>query len=1220
MTIAAGAFAGTARFELRRQLGEGGFGIVYEAFDRERATPVALKVLRHGQGTSLYRFKREFRALADISHRNLVTLDELFTDGRHWFFTMELIQGETFVSYVRRSTLPADDVTQSVPRRFDEERLRSVVPQLVDALTTLHRRGIVHRDIKPSNVLVTTEGRVVVLDFGLVFEPATGSDASEPSDQSEEGLVILGTPSYMAPEQGAPEMSTAAADWYSVGVVLYESLTGQLPFRGGPMEQFAAKQNGQPRPPREIVPDVAIDLSDACVGLLEPDPDLRLGGEALLRVCGTPPATGDVAAAVPAPTALVGRTSHLDALADAFETASRGATVVALVSGASGMGKTALVREFLDQQHTWEPSLLSFTSRCYERETMPYKAVDPLVDALARHLQRLRDIEVARLLPRDAAILARVFPVLQAVDEIRRAPEFAIAGLDSVAVRQRAAAALRELLFSLAVRHPLVLAIDDAQWGDADSAAILQQVLRPPDAPPLLLIAAYRSEYGRDPPLVAALNSLGRDQPGPQVEPVAVGPLSANEARSLALQLTAAGSEQAAFADAIASESGGNPFFVQELARHSTTAGRPGTLDAVVHERVLSLPEAARQLMAAIALSAQPIPPGVAAAAIESDEREPLQLLRTGRLVRVPGGGEDRTLEPYHDRIREAVLAQISQEDLAGHHGRLAEAWERSGLARPETLATHFHGAGNLAKTGVYAVKAAERARDALAFDRAAEFYKLLVGIETVPAQRRLWQIARGDALVNAGQGFEAASSYLAALELASERESIDLDRQAAAELIRAGYLDEATAVLHRLLPKVGVRPPGSDGLGVITLLAYRQLIRLRGIRIRERPESEVSAEALQRIDVLVAIGAPLALISLPRGLSLSMQATWHALRAGERRRAAVGVAMMAASSAMGGTRTFRTSMRLVDAAKALAEPLDDPYTTARTQLAEGITLKVSGRWKSGIERLERAIETFNRCPGARWEIETAQTVIHDALIWTGDWRRLTSEIPVRRHDAEQRGDRYSEAHVAGRLSPLMHLAADRPEAARAEAERAGRWLKPHFKLQHRSALCTWLEIDLYTGKPMDAFTRLERSWPSLRGTLALFQNGRIEALFYRARIALALAAEGQRGMLERAARVARRLQREGAEWSSALALLVQATVAHGGHDDAAAVRLLEQAERALQERDMKLYAAAARCRRGRLLGGDAGRDLVDAGLRVCRDEQVANPARIVDLLTPGPW
>ena len=156
-----GAFAGTERFALVRRLGEGGFGVVYEAVDRSRGTSVALKVLRHAEGTPLYRFKREFRALADIAHPNLVTLHELLTDGWHWFFTMELVHGGTpLVSFVRSK--PSEDTTEAGRVShgiFNERALRSSFAQLVEGLDVIHRAGIVHCDVKPSNVLVTPRCR-----------------------------------------------------------------------------------------------------------------------------------------------------------------------------------------------------------------------------------------------------------------------------------------------------------------------------------------------------------------------------------------------------------------------------------------------------------------------------------------------------------------------------------------------------------------------------------------------------------------------------------------------------------------------------------------------------------------------------------------------------------------------------------------------------------------------------------------------------------------------------------------------------------------------------------------------------------------------------------------------------------------------------------------------------------------------------------------------------
>jgi serine/threonine protein kinase len=1181
---------------------------------------VALKYLRVPEGETLAQFKDEFRLLRDVAHDNLVTLEELRTEGPHVFFTMELVDdGQTFLSYVR-SPQANTGFRDANGRCLDLARLRSTLPQLVGALTTLHRHGIVHRDIKPSNVLVTPQGRVVVLDFGIVW--ALERDGLSRHDGTEPpwALPVLGTGAYIAPERMSASGSTAAADWYSVGVIFYEALTGRLPFEGSGHEQFRAKQTHRPRPPHEIVPGVDREWSEVCMGLLERDPLVRLNGSALARLFGPVPE-----APVETYTAeddLLGRDSHLDALADAFAATREGQTVVALVSGRSGMGKTALVRQFLADQRECEPALLTLRSRCYERESMPYKAIDPIVDALSRYLRQLPDDEVKDLVPHDAAILTRVFPALLEVRAMALARDPNASTLDSATLRQRAATALRDLLARIAIAVPLIISIDDAQWGDADSAAILPFVLHPPAAPRVLLIAAYRSEDAGSSPLVKALHRLVRDNDAPLHCQLSVDPLSPEDACLLASRLAGAKGHDAVLAAGIARESGGSPFFVHELARHAGTTGDATTLDDVVRDRILSLPESTQHLMAVVALSSQPIPPVVAeaAASISSNERSVLHVLTAGRLVRSPGGSDEITFEPYHDRIREAVVGQLSPGDLAAWHRRLAEAWEQSRFARPETLATHYAGAGDAMRASVYAEQAATLAEHALAFGRAAESYRLLLRLNAHPERRRQWLIGLGDALVNDGRGYDASHTFVEALKLVDSDAAIELESRAAAELIRAGYLGEASAALGRLLPKVGIRPPTSDAQAILTFVAYRLLIWLRGIAVRERPESDVAPELLRRIDVLIAIGAPLSLIALPRGLSLNMQATWYALRAGERKRASLGLALLAATSSMRGTRARRACRRFIAAANALV-PAGDAYTMARTLLAEGICLKVTGRWKRGIECLESAIDLFLTCPGSRWEIETAQTLRHDALIWTGEWKRLASELPARRHEAEQRGDRYSAAHVAGRLSPLMSLVADRAAQAHEEAEAAARHSsEPHYNLQARASLCAWLDVDLYVGEPERAAKRLEQAWPALKGTLSLFQSGRIEILTYRARIALALAARGDRHALKQAADAATKLEGEGAEWASAFAVLIRAGIAQGRGRTAEALDLLTKAQRRLSAADMRLYAAAAAYRRGQLTDGDQGRAIESGAVDVLLGENVVAPLHMVGLLCPGPW
>jgi serine/threonine protein kinase len=282
-------FSGTDRFQLLRVLGHGGMGVVYEALDRNYGTKVALKVLPLVSPERLLRFKREFRIASGIDHPNLVRLGELVRFGDHWFFTMELVGGVDILEYVRgASTAPLHSGSRTLlsseassaasgltlgpngvappplPAPCDERKLRQCLPQLASALAALHEAGCVHRDVKPSNVMVTPEGRVVLLDFGLASVAAL-----------ESTLFVAGTPLYMAPEQAANSPATPAADWYSLGVLLFELLTGTLPFRGHMYEVLTAKQAGPAPKVSTQLADLPEDLSALCDALLSQAPPQR---------------------------------------------------------------------------------------------------------------------------------------------------------------------------------------------------------------------------------------------------------------------------------------------------------------------------------------------------------------------------------------------------------------------------------------------------------------------------------------------------------------------------------------------------------------------------------------------------------------------------------------------------------------------------------------------------------------------------------------------------------------------------------------------------------------------------------------------------------------------------------------------------------------------------------------------------------------------------------
>ncbi|HEX9101749.1 MAG TPA: serine/threonine-protein kinase, partial [Polyangia bacterium] len=412
--VSAQGLAGRGRFTLRRELGRGAMGVIYEAFDADWGVPVAVKTLRAMAPEALLRLKNEFRAVEGIYHPNLVRLGELLEDNGRWLFTMELVDGEELVRWVRHDGA------------CDHARLRDGLRQLVEALQALHKAGYVHRDIKPSNVLVTREGRVVLLDFGLVTRVAA-------DDALTRGLVV-GTAGYMAPEQAAGLPVTPSADWYAVGALMHEALTGALPRDG------EAALDGVPA-----------DLGALCSSLLVRDPERRAEFPAIARALGLPSERTDAEAWEPP---FVGRAVELAALHDAFAAARVSGNTTVFVSGDSGIGKSTLARRFVRELLERGDEVLVLEGHASDRELVPFNGFDSIIDGLARWLATLPSEAARALLPADADALAALFPVLARAAAIARGGS--PADEPAPARRRRAFVALRELLSAIARRQPLV--------------------------------------------------------------------------------------------------------------------------------------------------------------------------------------------------------------------------------------------------------------------------------------------------------------------------------------------------------------------------------------------------------------------------------------------------------------------------------------------------------------------------------------------------------------------------------------------------------------------------------------------------------------------------------------------------------------------------------------------------------------------------------------------
>jgi serine/threonine protein kinase/tetratricopeptide (TPR) repeat protein len=1257
-------FAGTERFTIVRRIGAGGMGIVYEAYDKERDVRVALKTLPRVDAAALYRFKQEFRTLADVVHPNLVALYQLISVGEQWFFTMEYVPGCDFLDYVRPQAVPSAEVKKGVTSslstsqgetvdHFPDEakesgtdprlrnptflgpeqhdRLRAALRQLADGLCALHEAGKLHRDIKPSNVLVTPQGRVVILDFGLATELE-----ERPLGQGTEP-VIAGTVSYMSPEQALGRKLTEASDWYCVGAMLYEVLTGQPPFTGERQQVMKEKFTAEPPSPSELVGGIPPDLDTLCHDLLRLKPaDRPTGAEVLRRLGGMPARPAVTVAKRPfQATIFVGRQRHLAALDDALRTLKQRRPVVMDVHGRSGAGKSFLVQHFLEGVLE-KGNVVVLAGRCFEQESVPYKALDSLIDSLTRHLKRLPKPDAAVVMPRDVLALARLFPVLRRVDVVANAPVHGSLIPDQQELRRRAFGALRELLARIGDRVPLILTIDDLQWGDVDSAALLTDLLRPPDPPILMLLCSYRSEYAQSSACLRVLSKAHAEDATLDCRQLEVAALEPAEARALALELLGEDKPGAGpQAEMLARESGGSPYFIHVLAEHlrggaaladsSTTTGQI-TLDEVLWQRILCLPNDARRLLECVAVSGKPLQQVDAykAAGLTADQLAALTLLRVGNLVRSTGTDAHDEVETFHDRVRETVSAHLAEPTAREHHRNLAAVLESAGHADPETLAVHYEGACEPIKAGNFYALAAAEAAEALAFERAAKLYRRSLELRPQEGNAgRDWRRKLADALANAGRGAEAAREYQIAAGEAEGAEALELLGRAGFQFCASGHIDEGRAALVTVLERLGLKLPGTRKRALLSLLWNRFKLWLRGLKVRERDAVQVPPEDLARIDTSWSAAVGLTMIDTIRGADFQTRNLLLALRAGEPYRLARALAWEATHAAMAGEGSKKRSARLLEAADALAGRIDNPHALGMATMGRGVAAYFHGAWKEARAVCDQATDIFrNRCTGVTWELDTASAFAFWSLWFQGELAELIRRFPILVKEAHERGDRLAEANYTTFGGPFVWLAADQPDGAReALANAMGEWSKQEFHVQHFTTLTARTQIELYRGNGPAALQHMNEQWPGMAGSMLLHvECVRIFLVHLRARCALAAAATSKdaASLLRQVAKDAHRLEKEKPPWSRPLPQILRAALAFRDGDKIKAANMLGAAAAALDGADMKLFAATARRRQGQLLGGENGRTLLTLADTFMTGQKIQNPERMTELFVPG--
>ena len=687
-------------FRLGEIIGQGGMASVHRARDEASGRDVAVKVLpldAVDDEVDVQRFEREAALAASIVHPNVIGI---FGSGREHgvlWTAMELAAGETLRQRLRRAGRMSAADTIAIGR------------QVLSALVAAHDKGVLHRDIKAENVMVAEDGSVKVLDFGIA-KIATGPALTRVDE-------IIGTVEYMAPEQILGDPVSPAADLYAVGVLLFELLTGELPFAGtSPAALVYNQLNEEPAAPSSLQSSVPRSLDRLVLRLLAKLPEDRCDSATALReletvarrqdltdltgLTGSPSSTTEMEAAQfrsrnfrPA---FVGRDGEMQTLMSHLEPLASGGRTV-FIAGEAGVGKTRLTEEF--RRRASANGMLCLAGSClFDNSLGPYM---PFMDALGE-LFNLSDDELS---PDERQAL---------VDQLQdQSPELASLAKSSTttakvrtsftaalgteqgddAARLRFFDAIFEVLHTAARQRPLVLILEDVHWSDDGSLNLFSHLVRRIADAPILLVVTYRPEEAND-SLAKLLSQLDEDG---GLDRLPLGRLSRSAVVRLAESLFLEAEFGDDFDDFLYAQSQGNPFIAIEILKllrsqqvlfcendlwqvdpGFATQALPERVNALVLRRIDLLASEERELLQLAAVIGQRFNSTTLEAASGMSRiallKQLFRLEKQHRLI----SAVDGTYEFTHSKIREVLYEEIPWELRREYHRSVATILSRS--------------------------------------------------------------------------------------------------------------------------------------------------------------------------------------------------------------------------------------------------------------------------------------------------------------------------------------------------------------------------------------------------------------------------------------------------------------------------------------------------------------------------------------------------------------
>ncbi len=1277
------------RFEMRGELGAGVTGTVWRAYDRVRQSEVALKSFHH-QFTpdQLLRFKEEFRAVVDIRHPNIVRLYELFeVDGR-LLLSMEFLDGIDFLSWVwshdgkagkmlgadrEEGGFALDETTKetdflALGPTLDQARLRDATTQLLAGLTAIHAAHTVHRNIKPSNVLITKDGRVVLCDIGLGASVLPGDSSGDPSN--------ISSIAYLAPELSSDRTVDEKADFYSLGVLMFEAFTGRTPFAtlDGSRDIRIAKATSDAPPPSAFAKDVPADLDHLTSALLRRDPTDRAGAAEVQRVLepnrkprrsAMIEALTSVQDHMPAPRLpLVGRQAEMSLLAGALSGAKRAGATLQLVLGPSGIGKTALTEAFARQLAS---DSIVLTARCHERETLPFKAFDGIVDALSRRLKQLPAHTRARVLPERADLLAELFPVLRRVEGIGGGAR-TWRGADPGELRLRAFAALRDLLAALARHAPMVIIIDDVHQADLDSLDLLAHLVRPPAAPRCLFIAS-----GRRGPVIDHILQLQARGSFCEVKTLDLAPLPLEEAELLAdiaashfdlnldnpraiaiastghpgfaIELVRARSDALDAADAARNKN--NEFseehtdseaesIVEEMDAQHLTEGSvakrlPNSdINTLLASRVKRLTDSQRSILEVIAVLGTPVSIELVASADSrtfADCISDVEFLIDHDLIVASGLTVDAIVEVYHDRIREVVLNQIPRPRGGQLHRHIAQALEGREDADPERLMHHWRAAGQTRRAVDYAFAAARRAADALEFHRAVELFQTALA-EQLPADvERATRIELAEVLLFIGQPSDAANQFIAASRGALREQAIDLRRRAALALFNATDIENSAELMAEVTTALSL--PVEKKAGVFGGLFGRKPARFTAREAffeRRAPETIATIDVVT-LDALSTSSIEMGVVHPQRAFDTHTRFLELSCSVGDSiryARALCAEAVWKASFDPGATTRVEHLLATAEAAAALD---GGALARAQIQLTRAITAFHLGNLAAAQSAIaESLVSLESDCRGAVWETRTARMYAGWIAWHTGDLGAFVTQSRNWYDTAISNGDHFSASTLTIGFGNLAWALQRDTTLAQELIEASDHlWRNRPVPMHHLMVAVAQVNLELLRSNTNAAADQLAR-YEAIHNKAELDRLHMVGTTLssMRMRVALARANVADREKDNKALQAAlttvrneRKQPRIASLGNDALLTQMNAAVL-SFTDSNAAIAEFRRAAKLYGQLGQTMVANACRWRAAQLTGGAIGIAETMAAVDAVKQHPVANPEKLLEFLAPA--